>query len=129
MTENFISNCWSTICDFLGYQQILDTTLVNSDQHIDHNNPDDPTKKFEELMKETQVLTNTHGDQFEYRILCYESYPCQHRVKLPGLQQWTLYSAGSIRKYLVNEGYPLPDHFAQYGPQWHTDDIYKDTEK
>jgi hypothetical protein len=48
----------------------------------------------------------------EFSAFCMESYPCQHYVRIDGVDQDTYWSGTKIVNWCKEHKVPVPEHFA-----------------
>lgn len=70
---------------------------------------DDKDNKYHELLHGIMIKVGN----YEIRNLCYQSYPCQHRVKNTETEECGLWSGPSIYKLLKDHSTSHP-HFNRY---------------
>ncbi len=51
--------------------------------------------------------------RIEISDMCLESYPCQHDIKIDGIDQGT-WGGVKIAKWFKDKASPIPDHFLGY---------------
>lgn len=52
--------------------------------------------------------------KIEVSNTCFETYPCQHYVKLDGKPETKLMRGNQIKHLFISNNIPVPEHFRDY---------------